>query len=99
MLWPACVAQRGSTVAERAERFPSDELIAAADHTMFRAVDVEAPQSVTFRWPCQLRAASYGYDKLDSFDRRSPQELTPSLENLAPGQRLQTIFKDGVISG
>jgi hypothetical protein len=93
MLWPTFVAHWGSTAPERAERFPCDELIAAPDHAMFRAVDVEAPHSVTFRWLCQLRAAPYSYDKLDNRGRRSPQTLTPGLEELRPGQRVQTIFR------
>ena len=93
MLWPTFVAHWGSTAPERAGRFPCDELIAAPDHTMFRAVDVEAPPDVTFRWLCQLRAAPYSYDKLDNFGRRSPQTLTPGLEDLEPGQRFQTIFR------
>jgi hypothetical protein len=93
MLWPAFVAHWGSTEAERTEQFPCDDLIAAPNHVMFRAVDVEAPQGVTFRWLCQLRAAPYSYDKLDNLGRRSPQVLTPGLENLEPGQRVQTIFR------
>jgi hypothetical protein len=93
MLWPAPVAHWGSTASERDEQFPCDDLIAEPDHTMFRAVDVEAPCSVTFRWLCQLRAAPYSYDNLDNHGRRSPQTLTPGLEKLAPGQRVQTIFR------
>ena len=93
MLWPALVAHWGSTASERAGGFPCEGLIEAPDHTMFRAVDVEAPQSVTFRSLCQLRAAPYSYDKLDNLGRRSPQTLTPGLDDLQPGQRVQTIFK------
>ncbi len=83
----------GSTAAERAEPFPCDHLLAAPNDTLFRAVDVDAPAETTFRWLCQLRAAPYSYDKLDNFGRRSPQTLTPGLEQLAVGQRVQTIFK------
>lgn len=83
----------GSTAAERAAPFPCDELIADPDRPLFRAVDVEAPAAVTFRWLCQLRAAPYSYDKLDNLSRRSPQELTPGLERLEVGQRVQTIFR------
>jgi hypothetical protein len=60
---------------------------------MFRAVEVDTPASAAFRWFCQLRAAPYSYDKLDNLGRRSPQTLTPGLERLAVGQRVQTIFK------
>ncbi len=92
-IWPSFVEQWGSTASERAEQFPCDGLIAKPDCTMFRAVDVSAPASTTFRWLCQLRAAPYSYDKLDNLGRRSPQTLTPGLEQLARGQRVQTIFK------
>ena len=93
MLWPEIVSSCRSTASERAERFPCDRLNPAPDHVLFRAVDVEAPDEVTFRWLCQLRVAPYSYDKLDNFGRRSPQTLTPGLEQLAPGQRFQTIFR------
>jgi hypothetical protein len=89
----AGIEQWGSTAAERAEPFPCDRLLAEPDSTLFRAVDVDAPAATTFRWLCQLRAAPYSYDKLDNFGRRSPQTLTPGLEQLAVGQRVQTIFK------
>jgi hypothetical protein len=93
MPWPSVVSSWGTSAAERAEPFPCDRLNPAADDTLFRAIDVEAPAEVTFRWLCQLRAAPYSYDKLDNLGRRSPQTLTPGLERLATGQRFQTIFR------
>jgi hypothetical protein len=92
-IWPSVVEHWGSTPAERAEAFPCDRLLVEPDCAMFRAVDVEAPVGTSFRWLCQLRAAPYSYDKLDNLGRRSPQTLTPGLERLEPGQRVQTIFK------
>jgi hypothetical protein len=91
--WFAFVEQWGSTAAERSEAFPCDRLLPDPDCAMFRAVDVEAPVETTFRWLCQLRAAPYSYDLIDNLGRRSPQELTPGLEQLAAGQRFQTIFQ------
>lgn len=93
MAWPAAVSEWGSTATERSQSFPCDELIASPAMTLFRAIDVEAPQEVTFRWLCQLRAAPYSYDKLDNFGRRSPQTLTPGLERLERGQQVATIFR------
>jgi hypothetical protein len=93
MAWPAAVSEWGSTAEERARPYPCDGLVENPDAEIFRAVDVEAPQAVTFRWLCQLRAAPYSYDKLDNFARRSPQELTPGLEKLERGQRAATIFR------
>src|SRR5438046_9978232 len=83
----------GSTAEERAAAYPCDGLVEEADAELYRAVDVEAPQAVVFRWLCQLRAAPYSYDKLDNFGRRSPQELTPGLDRLEVGQRVATIFR------
>jgi hypothetical protein len=93
MAWPATVSEWGSTAAERGRPYPCDGLVEEPATAMFRAVDVDAPQAVVFRWLCQLRAAPYSYDKLDNLGRRSPQELTPGLERLERGQRAQTIFR------
>jgi hypothetical protein len=93
MAWPAVVSEWGSTAEERARPFPCDGLVEDPEAEVFRAVDVEAPQEVVFRWLCQLRAAPYSYDKLDNLGRRSPQELTPGLEELERGQRAATIFR------
>ncbi len=82
----------GSTPQERTLRLPCDELIAAPDDVFFRGVDVDAPAATTFRWLCQLKTAPYSYDKIDNLGRRSPQTLTPGLQELAVGQRFQMIF-------
>jgi hypothetical protein len=93
LIWPATVENWGSTAAERAGKFACDRLVPEPDHALFRAIAVEAPAELTFRWLCQLRAAPYSYDKLDNLGRRSPQALTPGLEELEPGQRVMTIFR------
>ncbi len=89
---PNRIAYWGSTAAERAQEFPCDRLLANPDLVMFRAVDVSAPAEVTFRWLCQLRAAPYSYDWLDNLGRRSPQTLTAGLDDIAVGQRFQSVF-------
>jgi len=93
MAWPTAVSEWGSTAEERARSYPCDGMVAEPDAEMFRAVDVEAPQPLVFRWLCQIRVAPYSYDKLDNFGRRSPQELIPGLEELERGQRAATIFR------
>ncbi len=93
MAWPDVISEWGSTAAERARPFPCDGLVEEPQLELFRAIDVEAPQAVVFRWLCQLRAAPYSYDKLDNLGRRSPQQLTPGLGRLQAGQRVATIFR------
>lgn len=90
---PAVVRHWGSTAGEREQRFPCDELAPLAPMRLYRAVDVRAPPETVFRWLCQLRAAPYSYDLIDNGARRSPQELTPGLERLEPGQRFMRIFR------
>jgi hypothetical protein len=93
-VFPASVIDAwGSTAAERAARYPCDDLVEAPRRELFRAVGVEAPAEIVFRWVCQLRAAPYSYDLIDNLGRRSPRELTPGLDDLAPGQQVMTIFR------
>ena len=83
----------GATAEEVGAWYPCDDLGFTHDAVFHRAVDVDAPERLVFRWLCQLRAAPYSYDLVDNFARRSPPELTPGLERLHVGQRAMVIFK------
>ncbi len=82
----------GTTPEEESLSYPCDEFEAANAHAWFRGVSVEAPASAVFPWLCQLRLAPYSYDWIDNFGRRSPRELTPSLQELEIGQRFMGGF-------
>jgi hypothetical protein len=73
--------------------FPCDIHLTPYDVAYFRAVLIEAPAPVIFRWLCQLRVAPYSYDWIDNFGRLSPRELTDGLDQLHVGQRVMTIFR------
>ena len=85
--------------------FPCDQYIDGSDEAYFRAIDVNAPTEILFRWLCQLKVGSYSYDWLDHLERMffnvresipthpSPKQLLPGGENLALDQSVMGIFK------
>lgn len=82
----------GTTPAERVLDFPGDQPEEAGADRLWRGVDVAAPNTIVFRWLCQLRVAPYSYDWIDNGGRRSPRTLDPELEQLERGQRFMQIF-------
>ncbi|MFF2651050.1 hypothetical protein [Streptomyces sp. NPDC058045] len=73
----------GATEQECTASYPCDEYPPQPYVSFHRAVDVEAPVPLAFRWLCQLRTGAYTYGRL----RSSSTTLTPGAEDLAPGQR------------
>jgi hypothetical protein len=56
---------------------------------MTRAVSVDAPVEVVWRWLCQLAVAPYSYDWIDNRGRRSPRNLVSGADRVEVGQRVQ----------
>jgi hypothetical protein len=83
----------GATAEELRLDYPCDRHLPHHDQALFRAVDVDAPAPVLFRWLCQLRVAPYSYDWVDNLGRPSPRELIPGLDQLEVGQRVMTVFR------
>jgi hypothetical protein len=82
----------GATDDDLRRQLPCDVLLPEADVVVHRAVDVDAPAELVFRWLCQLRVAPYSYDLIDNGGRRSPRRLTPGLDRLVVGQPVARMF-------
>jgi hypothetical protein len=72
--------------------YPCDDFIKNADEVLFRGITVRAEPQTIYRWLCQLRIAPYSYDWIDNLGRKSPEKLTPGLDDLKIGQTVMTIF-------
>src|SRR5262249_51310326 len=75
------------------ETYPCDDALPDSSVSTIRAIDIDAPPEVVFRWLCQLQKGPYSYDLLDNLGRRSPRKLIPGLENLEVGQKFMIIYE------
>jgi hypothetical protein len=82
----------GATEEEAARPYAADDLVGGAPLRMTRAVDVDAPVGLCWRWLCQVALAPYSYDLVDNLGRRSPQHLVPGTDQLRVGQSM-TVFR------
>ena len=79
----------GSSPGEHARRYPADDLVDGPVLRMTRAVGVDAPPALVWRWICQIAVAPYSYDWIDNRGHRSPRHLTPGVVDPVVGQRVQ----------
>lgn len=83
----------GASEAEESATYTVDTLARPGSVRVVRAVDADAGAARCYLWLCQLRRAPYSYDLVDNLGRRSPRTADPTLTDLAPGQRIATIFE------
>lgn len=83
--------------------FPCDQYVSDSDDVLFRAMNINVPIHVMFRWLCQLKVGSYSYEWIDNFEKfifenrlswkQSPKELTLGVEELSINQKVMDIFR------
>ncbi len=64
-----------ATDADMQRPYPIDHYTQATEAVYWRAIDIQAPVAIVFRWLCQLQVAPYSYDWLDNGGRKSPEKL------------------------
>lgn len=82
----------GSKPHERKMDFSCNRLVADINGQYFRAVDINAPPDLVYKWLLQMRVAPYSYDKLDNGGKTSPQILPQVMLPLERNQKVMTIF-------
>ena len=75
----------GATDEEITRARPCDALVDEDTLVLDRAVSVDAPSSLVYRWTCQLALAPYSYDCTDNLGRRSPRALVSGADRLRAG--------------
>jgi hypothetical protein len=84
----------GATDAELAMRLPSDSLIPTGSVVSTRAITIDAPQAVVWRWLAQLgqgRGGFYSYTWLENLfdaEMRNADSIVPALQELRAGDRI-----------
>jgi hypothetical protein len=98
LTWPVTrrwLGDWGSTLAERAEAWPGDELAPAATAVQTRAIDIRAPAATVWQWVAQFglgRAGFYSYELIErviGIPVRNIESILPDLQDLEVGQEIK----------
>jgi hypothetical protein len=82
----------GATDKEVRRRLPGDELLRPDAPSTTRAITVDALPDEVFPWLVQIgfgRGGWYSYDWIDNDGRPSAEQVEPSLQGLAVGDRIE----------